>query len=249
MFSKPIIENMLFFDLETTANTEKFTDQPESIQEIWKDRCNYLRSMDKYPKNATMTDQELWADKAPLQAEYGRICCISFGRINLEVPSEPSIQVKSFFGTDEVDMLKKFAIGLDKMYVKNANTRLIGHNSKRFDIPFLSKRLIINGIDLPSCLNQWNKKPWEMSMLDSAEIWSFGSWQEGFASLKLLTQILGLPSPKDDMCGADVYKEYWEKKNYTGIKTYCEKDVIALAKTILRLANYEIGIVNAMQIK
>lgn len=246
MFTNSFLDNLLIFDLETTSTEEKYTDLSAPMIEEWEKRCTYLRQNKTHPENATMTDHELWQEKAPLQAEFGRVVCISAGKLNLSDPNEPKLQVRSQYGTDEVDILKKFGIGIDKIFVKNVSTKLTGHNIKRFDIPFLSKRFIINGIDLPSCLNSTSKKPWEMNTFDTTEAWSFGSWQEGFASLNLITKVLGLPSPKDVISGADVYNEYWKKNNVEGIKTYCEKDIVATAKVLLRLANFSMSVIESL---
>lgn len=249
MFTVAQLNNMVLFDIETTSNTEKVSEQPEGIQEIWKERCDYLRLP---PKNANQTDvsdlndQELWEDKAPLHPEFGRIICISFGKLKLDDPAHPQIQLTSIYGDDEAELLRKSAAGIEKMYVSNSNTLLVGHNSERFDIPFISKRLIINSIDLPGAMVAWNRKPWDAKMLDTSKVWGFGSWQEGFVALKLLTQILGLPSPKDEMAGKDVYDNYWRKNNLEGIKTYCEKDVVALGQVLLRMAGFKTEIVTAM---
>lgn len=246
MFTVAALNNMIFWDIETTSNTKTAAEQPERMQELWKARCEYLRGLPNWPENATMTDEELWEHKASLHPEFGKIICITFGKLKLEDPSNPQIQLNSVYGDDETELLRKTAAGLEKAFVNNSNTLLVGHNIERFDVPFLSKRLVINSIDLPTAFVQWNRKPWDAKMLDSSKVWSFGSWQEGFTSLNLLTAVLGLPSPKDEMAGKDVYDHYWNKGNIEGIKTYCEKDVLALGKVFLRLANFKTDIVNNM---
>ena len=80
-------------------------------------------------------------------------------------------------------------------------------------------------------------KPWEMPFVDTSELWSFGAWQEGFASLDLLSTSLGIDSPKDDIKGEDVTKVFWKEENYERIKEYCEKDVYTLAQIMLKLSN------------
>ena len=246
MFSVAQLNNMILFDVECVSNTKLLAEQPENMQKLWKDRCVYLRGLPNWPENATMTDEELWEHKASLHAEYGKIVCITFGKLRLEDPTQPQIQITSIHGHDEAELLRKVSAGIEKSFVVNSNTLLVGHNIERFDIPYMSKRFIINSVDLPGALVSWNRKPWEAKMLDSSKVWSFGSWQEGFTSLNLLTAVLGLPSPKDEMAGKDVYKHYWLKDNLEGIKTYCEKDVVALGQVLLRMAGFKIDVVNAM---
>ena len=47
--------------------------------------------------------------------------------------------------------------------------------------------------------------------------------------------MLGIPSPKDDIDGSEIFRVYYEEKNIERIVTYCQKDTIAVAQIILRL--------------
>ena len=94
--------------------------------------------------------------------------------------------------------------------------------------------MIIHRIPLPDKLNLFGKKPWEIPHLDTMELWKFGDYKH-FTSLKLLTHILGIPSPKDDISGDKVRAVYYEDNDIDRIITYCEKDTIAVAQLILRL--------------
>ena len=68
------------------------------------------------------------------------------------------------------------------------------------------------------------------------ELWKFGDYKH-YTSLKLLTSILGVPSPKDDIDGSEVAAVYYKEKNIDRIVTYCEKDTIAVAQILLRFNN------------
>jgi hypothetical protein len=65
-------------------------------------------------------------------------------------------------------------------------------------------------------------------------LWSFGD-RKNFTSLALLTHILGIPTPKDDISGADVGRVYHEERDLERIATYCKKDVVATVQLFLRL--------------
>ena len=69
--------------------------------------------------------------------------------------------------------------------------------------------------------------------MDTLELWKFGDYKH-FTSLKLLTKVLGIPSPKDDIDGSEVAKVYYIEKNIDRIVIYCEKDTIAVAQIFLR---------------
>ncbi len=70
-------------------------------------------------------------------------------------------------------------------------------------------------------------------------MWKFGDYKH-FTSLKLLTKVLGVPSPKDDIDGSEVARVYYEEKDIDRIITYCEKDVIAVAQIFLRFRREEL---------
>jgi uncharacterized protein YprB with RNaseH-like and TPR domain len=111
---------------------------------------------------------------------------------------------------------------------------LCGHNAKEFDLPFITRRMIINSVQIPDKLNLFGKKPWEVPHLDTLELWKFGDYKH-FTSLKLLTKVLGIPSPKGDIDGSEVGRVFYIEKDIDRIVTYCEKDVIAVAQVFLRL--------------
>ena len=99
--------------------------------------------------------------------------------------------------------------------------------------------MIINNIELPYKLNLFGKKPWEVPHLDTLDLWKFGDYKT-YTSLKLLTNVLGIPSPKDDIDGSEVYKVFYEENNIDRIVIYCEKDTIAVAQIFLRLRGDDI---------
>jgi uncharacterized protein YprB with RNaseH-like and TPR domain len=66
------------------------------------------------------------------------------------------------------------------------------------------------------------------------ELWAFGSRSSG-VKLKLLCAAFGIPSPKDDIDGADVRRVYYEENDLQRIVKYCEKDVVSLAKVYKKI--------------
>ena len=50
-----------------------------------------------------------------------------------------------------------------------------------------------------------------------------------------MTSVLGIPSPKDDIDGSEIFRVYYEDNAIERIVTYCQKDTIAVAQIILRL--------------
>ena len=96
--------------------------------------------------------------------------------------------------------------------------------------------MIINGITPDPIIQTWNKKPWETSFLDLAEIFSFGAWGQTFSSLDLISHVLGVPTSKDNMEGSQVHEYYW-KGEAEAIKDYCEQDVMCTMNCFKRLTS------------
>lgn len=228
MFSEAQLAKTLFFDIETACGKAKFSDLSEAEQSVWSKRCLYLR--ERFEDNKDMPDAELYDYKGALHSEFNKIICVSLGRV---VNGE--IKIISYSGDNEADVLNKTHEAIDKFI--SMGFTLCGHSIKRFDIPVLAKRTLINGIELPGYLMIHNSKPWELPFLDTADVWSFGAWQEGTASLESIAVSLGIPTPKDDISGKDVNETYYRGKGLDTIVKYCEKDVIATTKVLYRISN------------
>ncbi len=220
MLKEISIDKILFLDIETVSSMEKFEDLSEVMQELWASKATQ-----RYP-NSDKSPSELYRHAA-IFAEFGRVICISCGFFFL---SDGIIQfrVKSFYGHDEQELLSNFAALLKESF-SDRDSRLCAHNGKEFDYPFLARRMLINGIKLPEILNTPGKKPWEVNHLDTLELWKFGDFKN-YTSLKLLTEIFNIPTPKDDIDGSMIRDVYYEDHDLDRIVTYCQKDVIATAR-------------------
>lgn len=233
MYTPAELAKVVFFDLETAseyATLDELAIAKPKMAELWSKRCEYLRS--RFEENREMTDEELYKAKAALSPEFARIVCATFGRISYS-GEDPSALLKSYCSTNERDVLD----GIIKVFEKFSTLKFSGHNIKRFDIPMMCKRLLINGYTLPKGLQVQNLKPWEMPFIDTSEVWSFGAWQEGFASLELLVSSLGLETPKNDIKGEDVGRVFWEDLEIDRISEYCQRDVFAGMQALLKLSN------------
>ncbi len=228
MISKLNLENILFLDIETVPETENFSDLDTTKQELWDAKSRYQRKEE-------FTADEFY-DRAGIWAEFGKIICISVGYFNMDGDIR-TFRVTSFYG-DEIEILKDFKNLLISHFSSNEHL-LCAHNGKEFDFPYIARRMIIHNIELPYKLNLFGKKPWEVPHLDTLELWKFGDYKT-YTSLKLLTNVLGIPSPKDDIDGSEVYRVYYKEKEIDRIVTYCEKDTIAVAQIFLRLRGDEL---------
>ena len=102
-------------------------------------------------------------------------------------------------------------------------------------MPYICRRSFINQVKLPDVLmDLQNKKPWENPMLDTLQFWKFGEYKN-FTSVDLLSTILDIDSPKDDIDGSDVAAVYWKENDLDRIVRYCTKDVVTVAQILMRL--------------
>lgn len=223
MLHKIKLENILFLDIETVPETAAYEELSEEKQLLWEEKTQYQRKEEYTP--------EEFYERAGIWAEFGKIVCISVGFFSFR-NEDRNFRVTTFSGPEE-QLLKDFSNLLSSHFFQPYHL-LCAHNGKEFDFPFIARRMLIHNIPLPEKLNLFGKKPWEVAHLDTLELWKFGDFKH-YTSLKLLTNILGIPSPKDDISGADVCKVYYEEQDPVRIVKYCEKDVVAIAQIILKL--------------
>ena len=219
------LDKILFLDIETVPEVYNYADLDLETTKLFDAKNARYLTEDK-------TKADVYNEKAGIYAEFGKIVCISVGFVHHSVTGR-SIRMTSFAHEDEETLLKQFVRLLENNYNTPKHV-LCGHNSKEFDIPFLCRRLLIHGISLPNVLNLAGKKPWEIQHLDTMELWKFGDYK-AYTSLALLCHIFKIPTPKDDISGADVARVYYEENDLNRIRIYCEKDVVALIQLFLRM--------------
>jgi 3'-5' exonuclease len=212
--------SILFIDIETVPQCESYALLSDPLKRLWDKKAKYIRDNEEEDPGVTYR-------RAGIYAEFGKIVCISAGFF-----SDPEFRIKSFFGDDERSILQDFSVLLSKFFGKREN-HLCAHNGKEFDFPYIARRMLINGVDLPDILDHAGKKPWEVNHLDTMELWKFGD-HKSYTSLELLANIFGIANPKDDMDGSEVGGVYWIDKDLPKIATYCQKDVLTAAQLLLK---------------
>ncbi len=225
MLRKIPLNKILFLDIETVPESEYWDDLSENMQKLWADKTQWQRKDEISPS-------EFYHDRGGIMAEFGKIVCISCGIIL----DNGKFRVKSFYGHNEQKLLQNFADLLETKFFSPQHV-LCAHNGKEFDFPFIARRMIVNQVELPQILNLHGKKPWEINHLDTMELWKFGDYKH-YTSIKLLAEILGIPTPKDDIDGSEVAYVYYKENDLERIKIYCEKDTLTVAQ-IFRKLRYE----------
>lgn len=237
---------LLSTDIETSSDYESFEAlkkaDPRKSQ-LWIEKHNKAIEKNKdIMFTSCNSPEESYLANASLYPEFGRIVCVSFTHLRTETNDieDPIIfNTKSFYDKKATRDSEKEILEVISHFIDVANSKfrisLAGHNIINFDIPFLIKRFLINGVKVPNCLMIVNKKPWELDFVDTSKIWQFGSF-ENSATLDVLTCVLGIDSPKTTIIGKYVGRVFWQDKNYEAIKSYCEMDTIAVAEVLVKLS-------------
>ena len=202
-------ENLLFFDIETAP----------VVKELQEDTQLFDAWAHKVAKEGITDSNEIiksFSEKASLYPEFAKIVCIVIGKI-----MKGSIHLITYDDKDESKILTRF----NEVIERNSSNKLVGFVNTGFDTPFVFKRMIINGIEANDKVDSSGLKPWEVEEIDLAKSWQATSFSR--ASLVAVATALGLPTPKDDISGADVGRIYWESnQDCTRISRYCRKDVV-----------------------
>jgi predicted PolB exonuclease-like 3'-5' exonuclease len=225
------LTKLLFLDIETVPQERGWGQLDERTAQLFSDKTRFEQE-----RNGK-TAEQLYGEKGGILAEFGRIICIGIGSLHKD-GDVLRLRVTSYHGDNEYDLLNRFVDLLNKYYTTDDHW-LCAHNGKEFDFPWIARRCVINRIPLPRLLDIGGLKPWEVGHIDTMNLWSFGD-RKAYTSLALLTHILGIPTPKDDITGADVARVYYEEGDLERIATYCRKDVVATAQLFLRLTGRDL---------
>lgn len=220
------MKNILFLDIETVPQHESYQLLNDRWKKLWDIKANQIAKNEETP-------EELYP-RAGIYAEFGKIICISVGFVNDDVNGR-EFRIKSFYGENEFIVLEEFCALLQHNYNPKSHF-LCAHNGKEFDFPYLSRRILINGIKMPDMLDLAGKKPWDVKHLDTMNLWKFGDFKN-YTSLDLLSAVFDLPSSKDDIDGSKIFDVYYQENDLERIRAYCQNDVAALASIYLHMVN------------
>ncbi|XZF14350.1 3'-5' exonuclease [Chitinophagaceae bacterium MMS25-I14] len=229
------LSHILFIDIETVPCTATMNELNDVMLSEWQRKSRYL----KLAETESPLPEDVFMNRSGIFSEFAKVVCIGVGCL-VKKDKEWNLLLKSLSGNEEKILLKNFSDLLIKFAGNNPGFKFCGHNIKEFDIPFLCRRMVINGVPLPPSMQLSGKKPWENPNIDTLELWRFGDHKH-YTSLALLAEVLGIPSPKDDMDGSMVSEVFWKEGNLERISTYCLQDVATTAKVYLRLAGQDIA--------
>jgi uncharacterized protein YprB with RNaseH-like and TPR domain len=226
MINTPL-NKILFIDIETVgieSDWDSFSGIHKELSKKFEDYQDWF--IKRFPECSDLSIPEMFLSKSALIPEFAKIVCVSA----CFVTPDGDIKTQSFYGDDEKELLLDVRDLLNKVH--KMDFYLCGHNLKNFDIPMMSKRMVINGILPPKIFPTYDTKPWEVKAIDTKEVWQFGSFA-AISSLELACVSMGIESSKNTgVSGNQVHETYWNKKGIDDIVTYCEEDVKVLVKLI-----------------
>ncbi|MCA6378455.1 MAG: 3'-5' exonuclease [Cytophagales bacterium] len=220
-----LLKDVLFLDIETVGCVDHYSKLSERLKTQWARKANFFKREDQ------QTDEDLFHEKAGIYAEFGKIVVIAVGKYVVNDAGELGLRTKYFAEDDEKKLLGDFKTMLEKL---EGSTKLCAHNGKEFDFPYMSRRMLVNGITLPPLLDLAGKRPWEIPHLDTMELWKFGDYKH-YTSLDLLAAIFNIPSSKGSMDGSMVNEAYYRQNALAKIAEYCVGDVVAIAQLYLKM--------------
>jgi 3'-5' exonuclease len=218
------LKDILFLDIETVGCANSYSQLSERLKAQWARKANFFK------QEEGQTHEDLFHEKAGIYAEFGKIVVIAIGKYTEGENGELGIRTKYFADHDEAKLLVEFRETVEKM---GPAVRLCAHNGKEFDFPYMCRRMLVNGIQLPTVLNMSGKKPWEINHMDTLELWKFGDYKH-YTSLDLLATIFKIPTSKGVMDGSMVSKVYYQEGDLKKIAEYCVGDVLAIAQLYLK---------------
>ena len=186
----------LFLDIETIPSAEEH-------REI------HIEIIRKLGSKKKKTVEKIY-EETSFEGTFGRICCIGI----IKEGSQGIIQKEVFKGTEKEILTNFWKTAADV-------NQFVGHNIWEFDLPFIYKRSIINGVKPRTNISFVKYR--NFPIYDTQQEWELWGYKKA-QKLDTLAKVLGLPTSKGEIDGSKVWKAFREGK-IEEICKYCMKDV------------------------
>lgn len=156
--------------------------------------------------------------KLSLSAATAQILCLAYA---VEPPADSPLQVLD--GEEKTIIQNFWKLAMDV-------NLFVGHNILDFDLRFIWQRSIIHQIKPPRDIpfTRFRNNP----IYDTMHEWS--KWGRELVSLDKLAKALGIPSPKENLDGSQVYP-YYRAGKIAEVIEYCRRDVDTVRQVYRRL--------------
>lgn len=197
------LQSLLFFDIVTVRESTAFCDLPRAVQKTLMGRFTPLSRDNGDYDGYLIGDfhkpdhQDSYGQQGMFYPEVSKILGITTGMFVPAPNGELVTKLHTISNLDEeVPVIKNFYSLVERMKAKRKedgldDISLATFNGKRFDVPFLSKRSLINGIEIPTWIQTQGIKPWEHPVLDIMECWDFGGRYD-YTSLANMAYAFGI---------------------------------------------------------
>ena len=179
MLTQKKIDKLMFFSIETVASFKSFNGMSSKLQLLFKEKfkkeVEEIKSLQSISgEDITQHQKELldklYIEKAPLFPEFSKVAAISWGGF---IGEDGKFKINSVL-SDEIDILTAFSESLNKIPYPYTFS-LCSFFCKNFSLPFISKRMLVNGIKMPKIIDVEGLKAWERGhVLDLHEEWAMG---------------------------------------------------------------------------
>src|SRR4051812_36089103 len=103
-----ILKQIFFIDIESVPQSQ-YAETDYSILEFFNKKfryeidkeANYSGDFDAQTAEMSLAEKKLWNKKAALHAEFGKIVCVTIGKLQ----ESGNFYIKSFYGRDEKKIL------------------------------------------------------------------------------------------------------------------------------------------------
>lgn len=207
---------ILYLDLETLAGTQPWLREELAKKIKAPGTLKKPESIAAWERDEKPAAVEEAVNMTALDGTYGSICCIGWAWGD----DQPRTLVART-QDDEALMLDEWFAILRRDYSGTSGTKpvIVGHNVAEFDLPYLWKRCVINGVKPPFWWPR-DPKPWSEAVADTMTMFA-GARNK--ISMDRLCKVLGIPG-KDGTNGADV-AGMAERGEWDDIAAYCRADV------------------------
>ena len=222
------LEDVVFVNVEGVPELSESSNLTPELQKYWDEFSAPVRG-----ENVSASEAYLSAGTV---AEFGKTVCITAGVIrHRDDDDQPYFITTSYAGDDEREVLTGFASMLNNFFSDRSNVHyLCGHSIWQKDIPFLAKRLLINGIELPSLFDPKGRRPLRAQLIDTAEFWTFSDHNAPRVPANLLASVFGLDAEAADFDPAEAYRLFYEDGDLDLIKERSERKALLFAQLMLR---------------
>lgn len=165
-----------------------------------------------------------YREKAALSALTGQVLCIGI----MEAGEEPALLTGDESSDDrEAELLGEFwrLVSLDP------SDTWAGHYSNAFDLPFLYRRSLILGVDVPDFVIN-RRGHWSESFVDLMDVWRCGDRQL-FVKLDALAAAFGIPGKTAGVDGAD-FARLWKEERPLAVE-YAKNDARVTLEIAMRM--------------